>query len=83
MIGDRSIPDAEFGKIQKDRTGLIQKWADKLDSIKNQVSFAVVMANNHFEGFAPVTANKLRVLMGLPYVTWKDTKQRSLSDFAN
>ena len=83
LIGDRSIPDAEFGKIQKDRTGLIQKWADKLDSIKNQVSFAVVMANNHFEGFAPVTANKLRVLMGLPYVTWKDTKQRSLSDFAN
>jgi uncharacterized protein YecE (DUF72 family) len=83
LIGDRSIPDAEFGKIHKDRTELIQKWADKLDSIKNQVSFGIVMANNHFEGFAPVTANKLRVLMGLQSVIWKDAKQRSLSDFSN
>lgn len=83
LIGDRSIPDSEFGKIQKDRTTLLQKWADKLDSIKGQVSFAVAMANNHFEGFAPVTANKLRVLMGLPHVTWADTKQRSLFDFSN
>jgi hypothetical protein len=54
---------------KKDRTEIVQKWADKLDSIKNQVSFAVAMANNHFEGFAPVTANKLRVLMGMPYVS--------------
>jgi uncharacterized protein YecE (DUF72 family) len=83
LIGDRSFPEDEFGKIHKDRTDLIQKWADKLDSIKNKVSFAIAMANNHFEGFAPVTANKLRVSMGLPYVTWKDTKQRSLSDFQN
>jgi uncharacterized protein YecE (DUF72 family) len=83
LIGDRSIPENEFGKIHKDRTELIQKWADKLESIKNKVSFAIAMANNHFEGFAPVTANKLRVSMGLPYVSWKDTKQRSLSDFQN
>ena len=83
LIGDRSIPDSEFGKIQRDRTDLIQKWADKLDSIKNQVAYGIVIANNHFEGFAPVTANKLRVLTGLSYVSWKDTKQRSLSDFSN
>jgi uncharacterized protein YecE (DUF72 family) len=78
LIGDRSIPEAEFGLVKKDRTDLIQKWADKIDSVKDRVSLAVAMANNHLEGFAPVTANKLRVLMGLQYVTWKDTKQQSL-----
>lgn len=83
LVGDRSIPDEEFGQVQKDRTDLIQKWADKLESIKNQVPFAIVMVNNHFEGFAPVTANKFRVMMGLQYVSWKDTKQRSLFDFSN
>ncbi|MFZ1077657.1 MAG: DUF72 domain-containing protein [Nitrosotalea sp.] len=83
LIGDRSIPESEFGKIQKDQSHLMEKWAEKLDSVKNQVLLAVAMANNHFEGFAPVTANKLRVLMGLSYVTWTDTKQRSLSDFSN
>ena len=83
LIGDRSIPENEFGKIHKDRTDLVKKWAAKLDSIKNQVSFAVAMANNHFEGFAPATANKLRLALGMKEVAWHDTKQRSLSDFTN
>lgn len=83
LIGDRSIPENEFGKIHKDRSQLIETWAEKLLAIKDKVFLAVAMANNHFEGFAPVTANKLRVSMGLPYVTWKDTKQRSLFDFPN
>ncbi len=81
LIGDRSIPDSEFGKIRRDGTELIQRWADKIESIKDKVAFAIAMANNHLEGFAPITANKLRVLLGLQYVTWKDARQRSLSDF--
>ena len=81
LIGDRSISQKEFGVVQKDRTGLIQKWADRLEAARDKTSLAVAMANNHFEGFSPVTANKLRVMMGLPYVTWTDTKQRSIGDF--
>jgi uncharacterized protein YecE (DUF72 family) len=83
LIGDRSIQESEFGKIHKDRSNLIQKWAEKLSGVKNQISFAVVMANNHFEGFAPATANKLRLALGLDEVKWSDTRQRSLSDFQN
>ncbi len=81
LIGDRSISEKEFGKIIKDRTDLIKRWADRIDKIKNKVSFAVAMANNHFEGFAPVTANKLRMQMGLEQVNWLDTKQKTLLDF--
>ncbi len=81
LIGDRTIPENEFGKISKDRTDLIKKWVDKLDKAKNKVSMAVVMANNRFEGFGPVTANKLRLLMGLPEASWYDKNQKALSDF--
>ena len=65
LIGDRSIPENKFGTIQKDQAESIGKWIHKLDEIKNKVSLAVVMANNHFEGFSPYTANKLRLAMNL------------------
>ena len=83
LIGDRSIPENEFGKIHKDRADLIKKWADKIKSIGNNVSFGILMVNNHFEGFAPETANKLRLALGLDKVIWQDKKQRSLVDFTN
>jgi uncharacterized protein YecE (DUF72 family) len=82
LVGDRSIPENEFGTIHKDRTEQITSWANKIKSIKN-IAFGILMANNHYEGFAPETANKLRLALGLDKVTWYDKKQRSLSDFTN
>ncbi len=83
LIGDRSIPENEFGRMHKDRTEQIKKWAEKIKSISSNVSFGILMVNNHFEGFAPETANKLRLALGLDKVSWKDKKQRSLADFTN
>src|SRR6185503_3966976 len=64
FIGDRSIPEEEFGKIQKDRTeemkscaGIINKAA-KRKKLKN----GFVAANNHYAGFGPSTANMFRVM---------------------
>ncbi len=78
LIGDRSIPENKFGTIQKDKTESIYKWTQKLDEIKNKVSLAVIMANNHFEGFSPVTANKLRLAMGLEEIKWYGKNQEKL-----
>ncbi len=78
LIGDRSIPEDKFGTIQKDRAESIKKWAQKLDEIKNKISLAVVMANNHFEGFSPHTANKLRLAMNLGEITWHGKNQGRL-----
>lgn len=78
LIGDRSIPEDKFGTIQKDQTRSITQWAQKLDEIKNKISFAVVMANNHFEGFSPHTANKLRLAMNLGGITWHGKDQEKL-----
>ena len=34
LIGDRSIPESEFGKISKNREDLIKEFAGKLEEIK-------------------------------------------------
>jgi len=78
LIGDRSIPEDKFGTIQKDQTESITKWAHKLDEIKNKVSLGIIMTNNHFEGFSPVTANKLRLTMHLEEITWHGKNQERL-----
>lgn len=78
LIGDRSIPEDKFGTIQKDRSESIVQWAKRLDEIKNKTSLAVVMANNHFEGFSPHTANKLRLTMNLEEITWHGKDQVKL-----
>ncbi|MGI0094341.1 MAG: DUF72 domain-containing protein [Nitrosotalea sp.] len=78
LIGDRAIPENLFGTIQRDKIECIKKWAQKRDEIKNKVSLAVIMANNHFEGFSPVTANKLRLELGLDSITWHGKNQEKL-----
>lgn len=81
IIGDRSIPEKDFGKVMRDRTSDLKIWADRLVKIADQTSFGMVMANNHYEGFGPATANKLRVLFGLEELVWADVAQKTITDF--
>ena len=78
LIGDRSIPDSEFGKVVIDRDDLIQKWANRIKSLENKVPLAMVMTNNHLEGFGPATANTLRMKLGLEELVWDEKKQQKL-----
>ena len=79
LIGDRSIPENQFGKIQKDRTKEMKKWIDKLKD--SNVPLAMVNLNNHFQGFAPGSANQFRKLLGLEELSFADKKQKTLGDF--
>jgi uncharacterized protein YecE (DUF72 family) len=78
FIGDSSIDEKDFGKIQKDRVAEMKKWARKLNRIaeteKDKINLAIVAANNHYAGFGPGTANMFRKMVGLEEVTWKDKK---------
>ena len=69
FIGDRSISEKDFGKIQKDRVSEMKNWADKLQEIieedKENFNLAIVSANNHYAGFGPMTANIFRKMVGL------------------
>jgi len=38
----------------------------------------MIMANNHFEGYAPSTANTLRMNLGLNELVWDEKKQKKL-----
>jgi uncharacterized protein YecE (DUF72 family) len=70
LIGDRSIQEKDFGRIQIDRLKEIRKVAlnfkkDSDESDLSGVRFSIVAANNHYAGFGPGTVNVFRQLLGL------------------
>ena len=52
LIGDRSIKDDEFGKIQKDREQEMKYWTTKFRTVqkdeKDVKVVGIVAANNHY-----------------------------------
>ena len=95
FIGDRSIQEKDFGRIQIDRIGEMQKWANTIKNLQEDgsVKLSIVAANNHYAGFGPGTANLFRNMLGLTDAKWEEKeeeqqklgptreKQRTLSDF--
>lgn len=83
FIGDRSIDEKDFGKIQKDRVLEMKQWADELKKVdtgkirgrKKRVNLAMIAANNHYAGFGPGTANLFRKIVGLCELSWENRNQ--------
>ena len=80
LIGDRSIPDKQFGTIRKNKSEFIKNWAQKLMEISD-IPLAMIMANNHFEGFGPATANTLGENLGRRELIWEEKKQKTIGNF--
>ncbi|MGI0063419.1 MAG: DUF72 domain-containing protein [Nitrosopumilaceae archaeon] len=78
LIGDRAIPESEFGKVVRDKSQTIHFWAEKLKEIENEITLGIVMSNNHYQGFAPATSNSLRLELGLSDLVWDEKKQKKL-----
>jgi uncharacterized protein YecE (DUF72 family) len=80
FIGDRSINEKDFGKIQKDRIIEMKQWADEIKQVESgkergrnkEVNLAMIAANNHYAGFGPGTANLFRKMVGLPELSWEE-----------
>jgi uncharacterized protein YecE (DUF72 family) len=97
FIGDRSIQEKDFGRIQIDRVLEMQTWANDVKNVEDEgINLAIIAANNHYAGFGPGTVNIFRKMLGLSEAKWeekeeeeqpqqkhtyKDLKQRTLSDF--
>ena len=82
FIGDRSIDEKDFGRIQKDRVFEMSKWAEEIKKVeaekergRKEVSLAMIAANNHYAGFGPGTANLFRKMVGLSELSWADQQQ--------
>jgi uncharacterized protein YecE (DUF72 family) len=85
FIGDRSIQEKDFGRIQIDRVVEMERWAEKVKAIEDErVKLAIIAANNHYAGFGPGTANVFRNMLGLAEAKWeergKDQEQEALDD---
>jgi uncharacterized protein YecE (DUF72 family) len=94
FIGDRSIDESDFGKVQKDRVLEMNKWAGRIKRVRQdtgrssvssgeEISLAIVAANNHYAGFGPGTANMFRKMVGLSEVSWTDEMSRQQTDASN
>ena len=78
FIGERSIDEKNFGKIQKNRLKEMSKWSEEVKSLKDKSKFAIMAANNHYAGFGPATANTFRKMVGLKEVMWEEMKQKKI-----
>ena len=76
FIGDRSIREKDFGRIQIDRIAEMQKCADNIKNLQEgeRVKQEIIAANNHYARFGPCTANIFRNMLGLADAKW-ETKE--------
>ena len=78
FIGDRTIQEKDFGKIQKDRVSEMKRWARFVKKAREEqlerLNLAIVAANNHYAGFGPGTANTFRKMLDLSEVTWNNVE---------
>jgi uncharacterized protein YecE (DUF72 family) len=77
FIGDRSIQEKDFGRIQIDRIAEMQKWANTVKNLQEDggVKLSIIAANNHYAGFGPGTANIFRNMLGLSDAKWEDKEE--------
>jgi len=80
-IGDRSISEKDFGTIQRDRVLEMNNWASEIKNVEGgkergrsseEVSAAMIAANNHYAGFGPGTVNIFRNMVGQTELSWQD-----------
>jgi len=76
LVGDGTLDEKVFGKIQKDRVKEIEYWATQAKKTQSRLKIGIVAANNHYAGFGPATANEFRKVVGLPEVVWQEGRKR-------
>lgn len=83
FIGDRAL--TRFNGIQRDKTGELRSWRQHFEEEGAAAQEAFVLLNNHFMGFAPITARIMQETLGVPpadlSAAARDAGQRSLGDF--
>jgi uncharacterized protein YecE (DUF72 family) len=84
FIGDRSISEKDFGMIQKDRVSEMNNWASEIKNVEEgkergrsseEVSVAMIAANNHYAGFGPGTVNIFKNMVGQTELSWQDQER--------
>jgi uncharacterized protein YecE (DUF72 family) len=79
LIGDRQLKI--FNRIRRDQKDSIQNLDENIQNLMEIPSIyeIFIIVNNHFQGFAPESANNLKKKFGLEYHSF--TNQKRLTDF--
>ena len=64
IIGDRTL--TTFDRVQRDATGELQHWRDRLRDEGQSARDAMVLVNNRLMGFAPESVRLMHAMLGLP-----------------
>jgi uncharacterized protein YecE (DUF72 family) len=69
----------KFNRVQKQKTEVLRLWWENLSPLleRMEIKKAFVLLSNHFEGFAPTTANSFREIAGLQAIDWKEKMMSS------
>jgi hypothetical protein len=71
FIGDRSIQEKDFGRIQIDRVLEMQKWADNIKKVDDErIQLAIMTTNNHYAWFGPGSVNIFQNMLGFAEAKW-------------
>ncbi|MHA2390846.1 MAG: DUF72 domain-containing protein [Promethearchaeota archaeon] len=79
LIGDREL--TIFNRIQRKQGDARRNLKENIEKLEKKPSIQeiFIIVNNHFQGFAPESANELKKKFGLSYTLF--STQTSLSDF--
>ena len=77
FIGDRTIQEKDFGKIQKDRVSEMKKWTRFLKRAREEhrkINLAIVGSKQSLCWLWAWTANSFRKMLDLSEVTWNNVE---------
>lgn len=79
LIGDRKL--STFGRIQREQQESLQNLFMNIELLKNvpEVYEIFIIVNNHFQGYAPESANIIKRKLNLPFESFNH--QKSLTDY--
>ena len=76
FIGDRTIQEKDFGRIQIDRVLEMQKWADNIKTIENErIKLAIIGSKQSLCWVWPGTVNIFRNMLGLSEAKWEEKEE--------
>lgn len=80
LIGDRQLPNDVYNHTVRDQSRRIKKWASKIKALDESINYVLALSNNHLEGFSPATTNKLRSMLGLEELEFRNKRQQTVFD---
>jgi uncharacterized protein YecE (DUF72 family) len=70
---------SKFDRLQSDKSGVLGSWWKNLEKVieSGKIAKAYVLVSNHFEGFAPSTANRFLEIAHMKKADWSEKKGKS------